>query len=81
MNEIIYAMIDGDGVVKNTIVVCVDWDLGGVPCGEYAVGIGDVYNFTDKKFYKTDGSLVKTYAEIQAELEALKALKEANGNI
>lgn len=70
MNEIIYAMIDGDGVVKNTIVVGVDWDLGGVPCGEYSVGIGDVYNFTDKKFYKTDGSLVKTYAEIQAELEA-----------
>lgn len=81
MNEIIYAMIDGDGVVKNTIVVGVDWDLGGVPCGEYAVGIGDVYNFTDKKFYKADGSLVKTYAEIEAELEALKALKEANGNI
>lgn len=74
-------MIDGDGVVKNTIVVGVDWDLGGVPCGEYAVGIGDVYNFTDKKFYKADGSLVKTYAEIEAELEALKALKEANGNI
>ena len=38
MNEIIYAMIDGDGVVKNTIVVGVDWDLGGVPCGEFAVG-------------------------------------------
>ena len=66
MNEIIYAMIDGDGVVKNTIVVGVDWDLGGVPCGEYAVGIGDVYSFTDKKFYKADGSLVKTYAEIEA---------------
>ena len=73
MNEIIYAMIDGDGVVKNTIVVGEDWDLGGVPCEEYAVGIGDVYNFTDKKFYKTDGSLVKTFAEIQAELEALIA--------
>lgn len=70
MNEIIYAMIDGDGVVKNTIVVGVDWDLGGVPCGEYAVGIGDVYNFTDKKFYKADGSLVKTYAEIQADIAA-----------
>ena len=70
MNEIIYAMIDGDGVVKYTIVVGVEWDLGGVPCGEYAVGISDVYNFTDKKFYKADGSLVKTYAEIQAELEA-----------
>lgn len=70
MNEIIYAMIDGDGIVKNTIVVGVDWDFGGVPCGEYAVGIGDVYNFTDKKFYKADGSLVKTFAEIQAELEA-----------
>ena len=55
MNEIIYAMIDGDGVVKNTIVVGVDWDLGGVPCGEYAVGIGDVYNFTDKKMLKKLG--------------------------
>lgn len=76
MNEIIYAMIDGDGVVKNTIVVSVDWDLGGVPCGEYSVGIGDVYNFTDKKFYKADGSLVKTFAEIQAEIEALTAAKE-----
>lgn len=69
MNEIIYAMIDGDGVVKNTIVVGVGWDLGGVPCGEYAVGIGDVYNFTDKKFYKADGTAVKTYAEIQADAE------------
>ena len=39
--EIIYAMIDGDGIVKNTIVVGVDWDLGGVPCGEYAVVKGD----------------------------------------
>lgn len=74
MNEIIYAMIDGDGVVKNTIVVGVDWDLGGVPCGEYAVGIGDIYNFNDKKFYYADGTLVKTYAEIQAEFDAkLKA--------
>ena len=72
MNEIIYAMIDGDGVVKNTIVVGVDWDLGGVPCGEYAVGIGDVYNFIDKKFYKADGSLVKTYAEIEAIIAANK---------
>ena len=70
MNEIIYAMIDGDGVVKNTIVVGVDWDLGGVPCGEYAVGIGDVYNFIDKKFYHVDGTPCKTRAEIQAELEA-----------
>ena len=70
MNEIIYAMIDGDGVVKNTIVVGVDWDLGGVPCGEYAVGIGDVYNFTDKKFYYADGTPCKTPSEIQAELEA-----------
>ena len=69
MNEIIYAMIDGDGVVKNTIVVGVDWDLGGVPCGEYAVGIGDVYNFADKKFYHVDGTAVKTYAEIQADAE------------
>lgn len=68
--EIIYAMIDGNGVVKNTIVVGVDWDLGGVPCGEYAVGIGDVYNFTDKKFYHVDGTPCKTHAEIQAELEA-----------
>lgn len=32
----------------------------------WVVGIGDVYNFTDKKFYKADGSLVKTYAEIEA---------------
>ena len=70
--EIIYAMIDGEGVVKNTIVVGVDWDLGGVPCGEYAVGIGDVYNFIDKKFYKADGSLVKTFAEIQADIAANK---------
>ena len=75
MNEIIYAMIDGDGVVKNTIVVGVDWDFGGVPCGEFAVGIGDVYNFTDKKFYKTDGSLVKTFAEIQAEIELAKTVQ------
>ena len=75
MEEIIYAMIDGDGVVKNTIVVGVDWDLGGVPCGEYAVGIGDVYNFKDKKFYKADGSLVKTYAEIQAEIELAKTVQ------
>lgn len=72
MNEIIYAMIDGNGVVKNTIVVGVDWDLGGVPCGEYAVLIGDVYNFTYKKFYKADGSLVKTYAEIEAFIAANK---------
>lgn len=70
--EIIYAMIDGDGIVKNTIVVGVDWDLGGVPCGEYAVGIGDVYNFTDKKFYHADGTAVKTYAEIQADIAANK---------
>ena len=81
MNELIYAMIDGDGVVKNTIVVGVDWDLGGVPCGEYAVGIGDVYNFTDKKFYKANGSLVKTYAEIEAEVEALSAVKEGATNV
>lgn len=81
MNEIIYAMIDGDGVVKNTIVVGVDWDLGGVPCGEYAVGISDVYNFTDKKFYKADGSLVKTFAEIQAEVEALTAAKEGAADV
>ena len=70
MEEIIYAMIDGDGNVKNTIVVGDDWDFGGVPCGEFAVGIGDVYSFTEKCFYKADGSLVKTYAEIEAELEA-----------
>ena len=70
--EIIYAMIDCDGIVKNTIAVGVDWDLGGVPCGEYAVGIGDVYNFIDKKFYKADGSLVKTFAEIQADIAANK---------
>lgn len=70
--EIIYAMIDGDGIVRNTIVVGQDWNLGGVPIGEYAVGIGDVYNFTDKKFYKTDGSLVKTYAEIEAFIAANK---------
>ena len=72
MEEIIYAMIDGDGVVKNTIVVGDSWDLGGVPCGEYAVGIGDIYSFTDKKFYKADGSLVKTYAEIEAFIAANK---------
>lgn len=71
-SEIIYAMIDGNGVVKNTIVVGVDWDLGGVPCGEYAVGIGNVYNFIDKKFYHTDGTAVKTYAEIQADIAANK---------
>ena len=65
-------MIDGNGVVKNTIVVGDDWDLGGVPCGEYTVGIGDVYNFTDKKFYKADGSLVKTYAEIEAECQMIR---------
>ena len=81
MNEIIYAMIDGDGVVKNTIVVGVDWDLGGVPCGEYAVGIGDVYNFTDKFFYKVTGELVKTYMELQAEVEALSAVKEGATNV
>lgn len=70
--EIIYAMIDGDGIVRNTIVVGQDWNLGGVPCGEYSVGIGDVYNFTDKKFYKTDGSLVKTFAEIEEIIAANK---------
>ena len=73
--EVIYAMIDGYGIVKNTIVVGVDWDFGGVPCGEFAVGIGDVYSFTEKCFYKADGSLVKTFAEIQAELEAILAAK------
>lgn len=62
--EIIYAMIDGNGVVKNTIVVGADWDFGGVPCGEYAVGIGDVYNFIDKKFYHADGTPCKTHADI-----------------
>lgn len=71
-SEIIYAMIDGEGVVKNTIVVDSTWDLGGVPCGDYAVDIGDVYNFIDKKFYHADGTAVKTYAEIQADIAANK---------
>lgn len=73
--EIIYAMIDGDGIVRNTIVVGQDWNLGGAPVGEYAVGIGDVYNFSDKKFYKADGTPCKTHAEIQAEIEAMIATK------
>jgi len=63
--EIIYAMIDGDGVVRNTIVVGNDWNLGGVPIGEYVVGIEDVYNFIDKKFYHADGISCKTQAEIE----------------
>ena len=73
--EIIFAMIDGDGVVKNTIVVDENWNLGGVSIGEHVVGIGDTYNFVDKKFYKVDGTPCKTHAEIEAELEALMAAK------
>lgn len=68
-------MIDGEGVVRNIIVVNEDWNLGGVPIGEYAVGIGDVYNFTDKKFYHADGTPCKTHAQIQAELEAILVAK------
>lgn len=75
MNEIIFAMIDGDGVVRNTIVVDENWNLGGVSIGEYAVGIGDTYNFSDKKFYKADGTPCKTHAEIKAEIEAMIASK------
>lgn len=64
-------MIDGEGIVRNIIVVNEDWNLGGVSVGEHAVGIDDVYNFTDKKFYHADGTLCKTHAQIQAELEAI----------
>lgn len=37
--------------------------------------IGDIYNFNDKKFYYADGTLVKTYAEIQAEIELAKTVQ------
>lgn len=39
------------------------------------IGIGDIYNFNDKKFYYADGTLVKTYAEIQAEIELAKTVQ------
>lgn len=71
--EIIFGMIDGYGIVRNVIVVDENWNLGGVAIGEYAVGIGDVYSFSDKKFYKADGTPCKTHAEIQAEIEAMLA--------
>lgn len=67
------AIIDGDGVVKNLIVVEKDWNLGGIPIGNLIVNIGDHYNFSDKKFYHADGSVCKTEAEIQAEIEAIIA--------
>ena len=63
------AIIDGDGVVKNLIVVEKDWNLGGIPIGDLIVNIGDQYNFIDKKFYHVDGTPCQTEAEIQAEIE------------
>lgn len=67
------AIIDGDRVVKNLIVVEKDWNLGGIPISDLIVNIGDKYNFGDKKFYHVDGTLCQTEAEIQAEIEAIIA--------
>ena len=68
------AIIDGGGVVKNLIVVEDEWDLGGIPINDLVVNLGDVYNFSDKKFYHPDGTVCKTEAEIQAEIEAIIVL-------
>lgn len=65
------AIIDGDGVIKNLIVVSKEWNLGGIPIGDLIVNIGDHYNFIDKKFYHTDGTLCQTEAEVQAEIDAI----------
>lgn len=65
--EKVLAMIDGDGVVKNTIVVDETWDYGGIDTCEYAVGIGCVYDYTLKRFINEDGSYVKLRSELESE--------------
>lgn len=75
--ERIVALIDGNGVVKNTIVVDETWDYGGIETGGYAVGIGCVYDFAEKKFVNADGSVVKTIEDLAAEpAEILSLLLE-----
>lgn len=65
--ERILAMIDGDGIVKNIIVVDDTWDYGGIDTCEYAVGIGCVYDYVSKSFVNEDGSSVKLRSELEAE--------------